>query len=317
MRFELKVKKFPSLIKTACFFLICLAVHLPGETALSMEKDCPGWLSLSQLSTRQEYGLIEKLLDGVSLKKRDAKIDSDAIEFIRLHGRTIQIDGLTAKELKIDRGQAKFNKGIYFVKRGNEPHVIKVDKLAQSFEGREATGFLWDLRGYLIGELLGGAKIYNFGTIEGSNDFYFEMSELFPSEPRTTFKDLVARRSTLGSIVGDPQNRTAIASKIAEMFAKFYSLRIFPWDIDLMIAASGNVAPLDTTYWRPAQSLDEIHEVLESFLGNISTLDVDFKKTFTRRFKELISRSTDLNSAEIAKILSLLTKNSSELSPLF
>jgi hypothetical protein len=104
------------------------------------------------------------------------------------------------------------------------------------------------LEGALLGSLVGGPKIYDFGFIKMPNglvNFYIEMERLFPEQNFYTTKNYPK-----DSEVWNFETRKQVMYQVADLYLRALERGILVEDVDIAISISGQVRWIDCDFWK-------------------------------------------------------------------
>jgi hypothetical protein len=183
-----------------------------------------------------------------------------------------------------------------------------VSKIIKTFRVMDPKHHLFDLQrgfleGALLGSLVGGPKIYDYGFMKLQNgllNFYIKMERLFPDEAFYTTKGYYTRDSDTAKLLVEKP----VLRKAADFYLKALERGIAIEDVDIAVSASGKVRWIDCDFWR-LQDLEtfNVRSNFKSFSNWIRGPEINYLKDY---LKEKVQNSRDLSPSLKTELLSYL-----------
>lgn len=162
------------------------------------------------------------------------------------------IDGTNAEVLS---NTGRTNDGIFRLHRANgKTSIVKILN-TQSNQG----GLIPQLLGALLGERLGGPKVFKYGVIRQGNShkisFYIEMEEAFPGQQSMTWKE--SEYTNPNAFLTQNFEGQTVAFQMMTMFYRAMETGIVAYDPDVIFNQKGEVRWIDTNGWHTSKDQED------------------------------------------------------------
>lgn len=315
-------------------FLIPLVQLLVNLNVLAgLPEDCSIYLAdmsgpfpdFSSLSIFHKVGLLHLLEGSIQDGKRNPA--AEAYLELQLQKGGYFKDLFDAKKdgIKLSKFRGFANKGIYQYVESTDnlrgAHTVKV------LLELELADLVREIKASLIGEIMGGPKVYRFGLFDRKRSVYgkrysqgfIDMETLFPSEEAINFKSDKLTQ-LIKSPNGPHSDLAPLITKIADQFADTLENGILPGDPDWLISTSGNVRWIDMGFWEFDPSRDlrflKMHAeiVVESMLCGygsskyLTAANTTNAEIFLRRIYDRVQQGQAATESEKENYLSELER---------